>query len=74
MAGRPLAGFTRSTVQGSDVHATVVWGADDSVDAPPSGRQTAADLHARFVLIPHAGHLTLLTDPGIVARAIEAPR
>ena len=74
MAARPLAGFSRSTVQGLDVRATVVWGASDSVDAPPSGRQTAADLHARFVLIPRAGHLTILTDPALVARAIEAPR
>ena len=52
--------------------ATVVWGDEDSVDALREGRQTAGDLHARFVLIPDAGHLSLLSAPGAVARAIEA--
>ena len=74
IASRPLAGFSRSALRGLEVHTTVVWGASDAVDAPASGRQTAADLHARFVLIPRAGHLTILTNPALVAQAIEAPR
>ena len=72
MARRQLPGLSRSTVQALDARATVVWGAEDSVDSLRSGRQTAADLHARFVLIPGAGHLSLLTAPAAVARAIEA--
>jgi pimeloyl-ACP methyl ester carboxylesterase len=72
MAGRTLPGFPRATIQKLHVRATVVWGAEDSVDSLREGRQTAADLHAHFVLIPNAGHLSLLSAPGRVARAIEA--
>jgi pimeloyl-ACP methyl ester carboxylesterase len=72
MAGRPLPGFRRATVQATHVRATVVWGSEDSVDALREGRQTAGDLDARFVLIPDAGHLSLLSAPSAVAGAIEA--
>jgi pimeloyl-ACP methyl ester carboxylesterase len=53
------------------VQATVVWGDHDAVDPRSAGEQTANDLHARFVTIPAAGHLTMLSDPAAVARAIE---
>jgi pimeloyl-ACP methyl ester carboxylesterase len=53
------------------VRATVVFGADDDVDAPSAGRQTARDLHARFVLVPGAGHLSMLQAPAAVAAAIR---
>lgn len=72
MAGRPLPGFKRVAIQKLHVRATVVWGSEDSVDALKDGRQTAGDLHARFVLIPNAGHLSPLSDPSAVASAIEA--
>jgi pimeloyl-ACP methyl ester carboxylesterase len=72
MAGRTLPGFRRGVVQTVRVRATVVWGDEDSVDDLRTGRQTASDLHARFVLIPKAGHLSLLSAPAAVARAIEA--
>jgi len=71
MAGRPLPGLRRATIQKLHVRATVVWGSEDSVDALQDGRQTAGDLHARFVLIPDAGHLSPLSAPAAVARAIE---
>jgi pimeloyl-ACP methyl ester carboxylesterase len=73
MAGRTLPGFTRAQIQALHVRAKVVWGSEDSVDALQDGRQTARDLHAPFVLIPNAGHLSLLSAPGAVARAIEKP-
>jgi pimeloyl-ACP methyl ester carboxylesterase len=72
MAGRTLPGFPRATIQKIHVKATVVWGSEDSVDDLREGRQTATDLHARFVLIPDAGHLSLLSAPATVARAIAA--
>ena len=51
--------------------ALVVWGANDDVDPVASGRQGARDLRARFVLIPNAGHLSMLVAPTAVARAIS---
>lgn len=66
-----VQGFTRAQLQAVRVEATVVWGSKDAVDPVSAGRQTARDLHARFVLIPGAGHLGLLTDPAAVASAIE---
>lgn len=66
-----VAGLDRATLQSAHVQATVAFGAEDSVDSPAAGRQTARDLHARFVLIPHAGHLSMLQAPAAVAAAIR---
>lgn len=66
-----LAGFTRTELQKLKVKARVVWGADDTVDTPAAGRTSARDLHAPFVEIPGAGHLSLLTAPAAVAAAIH---
>ena len=49
----------------------VVWGSEDQVDSPSAGRQTAAVLHARFVEIHGAGHLSMLAAPRVVAREIR---
>jgi len=65
-----VAGLDRATVQSTRAHATVVFGAEDKVDSPSAGRRTAADLRAPFVLIPHAGHLSMLQNPRAVAAAI----
>ena len=65
-----LAGFTRPELQKLKVKARVVWGADDKVDSPAAGRTSAGDLHAPFVEIPGAGHLSMLTAPAAVAAAI----
>jgi pimeloyl-ACP methyl ester carboxylesterase len=48
----------------------VVWGAEDTVDDVSAGRRTAALLHARFVAVPRAGHLSMLAAPVGVAHAI----
>lgn len=72
MAKRPLAGVPRAALQALHVKATVVWGTHDEVDPRSAGEQTARDLHARFVTIPNAGHLTLLSNPVAVADAIQA--
>jgi pimeloyl-ACP methyl ester carboxylesterase len=70
MATRQIAGVPRSALQSLHVQATVVWGDHDEVDPISAGRQTASDLHARFVTIKGAGHLTMLNDPAAVASAI----
>jgi pimeloyl-ACP methyl ester carboxylesterase len=49
----------------------VVWGAEDTVDSVSAGRTSAAALHARFVLVPHAGHLSMLANPRALARVLE---
>lgn len=66
-----IQGFSRRQLQALDIHATVVWGSLDVVDSPAAGRQTARDLRARFISIPGAGHLSILTSPALVAHAIE---
>jgi pimeloyl-ACP methyl ester carboxylesterase len=74
IAGRPPQGFSRAGLQRLRIRATVVWGERDDVDDVATGRQTASDLHARFVLVPGAGHLSMLSHPRAVARAIESVR
>jgi pimeloyl-ACP methyl ester carboxylesterase len=67
---RGIPGFSRAQLRQTHVQALVVWGADDTVDDPAAGRQTARDLGARFVSIPGAGHLSMLARPAAVAAAI----
>jgi pimeloyl-ACP methyl ester carboxylesterase len=50
-----------------------VWGASDNVDPVASGRQSARDLRARFVLVHGAGHLSMLAAAHAVATAIARP-
>ena len=40
----------------------VVWGAEDTTDDVGAGRATAKALAAPFVLLPHAGHLSMLVE------------
>ena len=65
-----VAGLDRATLQSAHITATVVFGAEDNVDPPSAGRRSARDLHASFVLIQHAGHLSMLQNPRAVAAAI----
>ena len=70
MAKNGIAGFTRQGLRALNVPALVVWGASDNVDPVASGRQSARDLHAPFVLVEGAGHLSLLAAARAVASAI----
>jgi len=64
IAGWTLADLAR--VHG--VPVVVAWGAHDTVDSVAAGRRSAAVMHAPFVLLPGAGHLSMLADPqGVVA-------
>ena len=69
--GIPRHNWYIDNVQGLGVAtAVVVWGAEDKTDTVSEGRTTARALRAPFVLIPHAAHLSMLTNPGRVAQAI----
>jgi pimeloyl-ACP methyl ester carboxylesterase len=51
---------------------SVVYGADDPEYAPGSAAETAARIGAPApTLIPNARHLTLISDPDVVAAAVE---
>jgi pimeloyl-ACP methyl ester carboxylesterase len=54
------------------VRAVVAWGAHDTIDSVGAGRKTAAALRAPFLLLPGAGHLSMLVDPSGVARAVQS--
>lgn len=53
------------------VPRAVVWGEHDTVDGIGAGRSTARALGVRLTVIPHAGHLSMLGNPGAVAAAVE---
>ena len=64
-------GLTREELRSVRVPAAVVWGAHDTVDDVAAGRATAAALGTRLVVVPRAGHLSMLDDPRGVAAAVE---
>jgi pimeloyl-ACP methyl ester carboxylesterase len=53
------------------VRTVVAWGEHDTTDAVPEGRVSAKALRAPFVLVPNAGHLSMLANPSAVASAIR---
>jgi pimeloyl-ACP methyl ester carboxylesterase len=69
-----IQGYRLADLRRVRVPRLVVWGADDTVDDVSAGRTSAAALHARFVLVPGAGHLSMLANPRAVARAIAGAR
>jgi pimeloyl-ACP methyl ester carboxylesterase len=71
MLGNGIQGVTGAQLEHVRTRRIVIWGAEDSVDSVTAGRKTASILHARFVLIPNAGHLSMLGNPHAVAAAIE---
>ena len=71
MLGHGVQGVSTSTLAQVRVPALVAWGSRDTVDSVTAGRHTAALMHAPFVEIAGAGHLSMLRRPGAVARAIE---
>ena len=71
MARYGIQGFRLADLRGVRVPRTVVWGADDTVDGIGAGRRSAAALRARFIVIPRAGHLSMLANAAGVAAAVE---
>lgn len=74
MLGNGLQGFRLADLRGVRVPRLVVWGAEDHVDEVSAGRASARALGTRFVLVPRAGHLSMLANPRAVAAAIETLR
>lgn len=70
IAQNGIAGFTRTELRQVHVPAVVIWGANDSVDSLSAGRRSARDLHAAFVVVPRAGHLSMDSAASTVAAAI----
>ncbi len=66
-----IQGFHLADLHRVRTPRTVVWGADDTVDAVSAGRESAKALRAPFTLIPGAGHLSMVVAPVAVARAID---
>ncbi len=71
MLGHGIQGVSTATIASVTVPRLVAWGSHDTVDSVSAGRETAALMHAPFVEIPGAGHLSMLARPTLVARAIE---
>lgn len=71
MLSHGIQGVSAATIASVPVPAVVAWGSRDTVDSVSAGRHTAALMHARFVEIPNAGHLSMLAQPKAVARVIE---
>ena len=70
MLGYGIQGVSDAALGAVRVPRLVVWGAQDTVDSVAAGRRTAGLLHARFVEIPGAGHLSMLAAPRAVATAV----
>jgi pimeloyl-ACP methyl ester carboxylesterase len=70
IAENGIPGFTSTELRRVHVPALVLWGAHDSVDSESAGRQSARDLHAPFVEMPNAGHLSMLSTAARVAVAL----
>lgn len=66
-----IPGVRRAALAGLRGPRAVVWGAEDHVDSVSSGRATAAALRVPLRLIPGAGHLSMLAEPGAVAAAVQ---
>ena len=66
-----IPGVTLADLRRLSVPRAVVWGAEDVVDTVAAGRASAAALGVGVVLIPGAGHLSMLSRPAAVAAALE---
>jgi pimeloyl-ACP methyl ester carboxylesterase len=67
-----IQGFHLDQLHPLRMPALVLWGARDTVDSVAAGRTSARALHAPFHLLPDAGHLSMLSAPPAVARAIDS--
>jgi pimeloyl-ACP methyl ester carboxylesterase len=65
-----VQGLSLDDLQRLRVPRIVVWGQHDTVDDIKAGRTSARALGVRLIVIPHAGHLSMLGRPAAVARTI----
>jgi len=69
--GQPAPGLTLEALASLRVPAMVVWGELDASRPVDAGRRAARILHARLVVLPGAGHLSMLAAPAPFAGAVE---
>jgi pimeloyl-ACP methyl ester carboxylesterase len=67
-----VQGVTLADLRRLKVPRAVVWGQHDTVDEIKAGRTSAQALGVKLIVIPHAGHLSMLGQPAAVAKAIGA--
>jgi pimeloyl-ACP methyl ester carboxylesterase len=67
-----IQGFHLTQLRTVRTPALVLWGAHDTVDSVSAGRSSAQALRAPFRLIAGAGHLSMLSAPEAIARAVDA--
>ncbi|MGD0273592.1 MAG: alpha/beta hydrolase [Gaiellaceae bacterium] len=67
-----VQGLTLADLRRLRVPRIVVWGQHDTVDEIKAGRTSAQALGVHLIVIPRAGHLSMLVEPAAVARAIES--
>lgn len=65
-----VQGLTLADLRRLKVPRIVVWGRQDTVDDLKAGRTSAQALGAKLIVIPRAGHLSMLSEPALVAQAI----
>lgn len=67
-----VQGLSLADLRRLRVPRIVVWGQHDTVDDIKAGRTSAQALGVKLIVIPRAGHLSMLGEPAAVARAIGA--
>jgi pimeloyl-ACP methyl ester carboxylesterase len=72
MLSHGILGFHLPQLHAVRAPALVLWGTNDTVDPVDAGRKSARALHARFELLPHAGHLSMLGAPAAITAAVDA--
>lgn len=65
-----VQGVTLDDLRRLKVPRIVVWGQHDTVDDIKAGRTSAQALGVKLIVIPRAGHLSMLDEPAAVAKAI----
>jgi pimeloyl-ACP methyl ester carboxylesterase len=65
-----VQGLTLADLRRLNVPRVVVWGQNDTVDGIKAGRTSAQALGVKLIVIPRAGHLSMLDEPAAVAKAI----
>jgi len=72
MAAVGVPGLERADLARIRVPAELIWGAHDSSVPLSQGRDSARLLRAPLVILPGAGHLSMLASPGPFAAAVAA--
>jgi pimeloyl-ACP methyl ester carboxylesterase len=65
-----VQGLSLADLRRLKVPRIVVWGQHDTVDEIKAGRTSAEALGVKLIVIPRAGHLSMLGEPAAVARTI----